>query len=304
MRIFGRARRKPTEPDANFPGLSRGKAHALRSELRKAAGERGASVRITGRTLVVDHPRLGRVKTDITGAVRALTSNVHPKAAQRIAQKLVDQMLATPLGRGSKTANVYASLRPRLVPVRDGEGTFTRDTTEAMVLDTGEGFKTMSDDELSRIDDPATLRHAAHVNLRADIESTYDVQVSDKAGGVVAIEAVGSELASAAVDLEMVLDTFAPRIDRSRGLLFSLPSHACILVAPVVEGEELVAALNTLAKTAVTYPTTQPVSRLVHLWHNGEVETLSSFDVEAQAVVITPNAYLTGLLGIDRDSEG
>ncbi|WP_156802577.1 hypothetical protein [Corynebacterium lubricantis] len=304
MRFFGPSRRKPAEPDANFPGLDREKANDLRTELRKAAEQRGAAIRINGRMILLDHPRLGKVSADVSGAVRQLGSSVHPKASQRIATSLVDQMLASPQGQGSETASVYASLRPRLVSVEDGQGTFTSDTATTIVLDTGQGFKTMSDDALSRIDDPETLRHAASVNLRADIESTFDVQVSDHGGGVVAIEAVGSELASAATELELVLDTFAPRIPRDKGLLFAIPAHGTILVSPVGEGEELVASLNHMAKVAVTYPTRQPLSRLLHFWHEGHVDTLSSFDQEARAIVITPNDYLTRLLRFDGNPEG
>lgn len=296
--------RRPHQPDPNFPGLDRRRAASLRSEIRSAAAQRGASVRILGRQLHIDHPRLGTVDADLTGTINALAGNEHPKAPRRLAQSLVDQMLATPRGAGSTTANVYAALRPRLKPVEDGKGTFTRDTELTVVLDTGEGFKTMTKTALARIDDPETLRHAAEVNARRDIESTFDVHVSQREGGVISIEAVGSELASAAVDLEMVLDTFAPRVDRSQGLLFGIPAHSAILVAPVVAGEKLVEALNALAKLCVTYPTNQPLSRLIHFWMDGSVETLSSFDREAQAVVITPNEYLTRLLRPDGNPEG
>lgn len=304
MRFFGPSRRKPAEPDSNFPGLDRERANSLRTELRKAAEERGAAIRINGRTVLLHHPRLGQITADVSAAVRQLGASVHPRAPQQIASTLVDQMLSTPKEAGSETATIYASLRPRIVSVADGQGAFTRDTTATMVLDTGEGYKTMSEDALSRIDDFETLRHAANVNLRADIEATFDVQVNEKRDGIVVIEAVGSELASAAVDLELVLDTFAPRVDRSKGLLFALPTHSTIIVAPVQEGEELVSALNNMAKAAVTYPTRQPLSRLLHFWHDGQVETLSSFDKDAQAVVITPNDYLTRLLRVDGNPEG
>ncbi|MHA2788558.1 hypothetical protein ACXZ66_05355 [Corynebacterium sp. S7] len=304
MRFFSPSRRKPAEPDANFPGLDRERANDLRTELRKAAEQRGAAIRINGKTVLLDHPRLGKVSADVSSAVRQLGSSVHPKAPRRIATALVDQMLASPQGKGSETASVYASLRPRLVQVDEGEGTFTNDTTATIVLDTGDGYKTMSDEALARIDDPETLRHAASVNLRADIESTFDVQVTDNGQGIIAIEAVGSELASAALDLALVLDTFAPRVARDKGLLFAIPTHGTILVSPVSEGEELVASLNNMAKLAVTYPTRKPLSRLLHFWYEGQVETLSSFDRDAQAIVITPNDYLTRLLRIDGNPEG
>ncbi|STC70095.1 hypothetical protein [Corynebacterium pilosum] len=296
--------RRPHQPDPNFPGLDRRRASSLRTEIRTAAAQRGASARISGRTLRIDHPRLGSVDADLTGTINALAGNEHPKAPRRLAQSLIDQMLATPKGEGTTTANVYAALRPRLRAVQDGTGTFTRDTELTVVLDTGEGFKTMTEEALARIDDPASLRRAAKVNLRGDIESTFDVQVTEQGGGVVAIEAVGSELASAAVDLDLVLDTFAPRIDRTQGLLFGIPAHSTILVAPVIAGEPLIEALNSMAKLCVSYPTDQPLSRLVHFWMDGVVETLSSFDREAQAIVITPNDYLTRLLRPDGNPEG
>ncbi len=297
-------RRRPLQPDTNFPGLDRRRASSLRSEIRTAAAQRGASARINGRSLRVDHPRLGSVDADLTGTIHALAGNEHPKAPRRLAQSLIDQMLAAPRGEGTTTANVYAALRPRLKPVEDGTGNFTRDTQLTVVLDTGDGFKTMTERALARIDEPDTLRRAAQVNLRADIESTFDVQVTEHEGGVVSIEAVGSELASAAVDLAMVLDTFAPRIDRSQGLLFGIPSHSTIYVAPVEAGQPLIDALNCLAKMCVTYPTGQPLSRLVHFWMDGAVDTLSSFDRDAGAIVITPNDYLTRLLRPDGNAEG
>ncbi|WIM68511.1 hypothetical protein QP027_03700 [Corynebacterium breve] len=304
MGIFNQAKRKPAEPDPNFPGLDRSRATELRTELRQAAAHRGASVRITGRSVLLDHPRFGTIDADLSGAIRQLSANVHPKAPQRIAQALVDQMLAGPQGRGSKTANVYASLRPRLIAVADGNGDFTNDTSLTVVIDTGEGYKRMANAALARIDDLETLHHAARVNLRKDIESTYDVDVKELPDNMVAIEAVSSEIANAAIDLDLVLDTFAPRVDRSKGLLFAMPSYSTILVCPVSEGKELIDALNDVAKMAITYPTARPLSRLVHFWHEGVVETLSSFDREAQAVVITPNDYLMRLLRVDGEPEG
>lgn len=311
-----RARRRLGEPDPNFPGLTRGRADELRTALRRAVAESGATARFDGMHGIIEHPRRGRVTLNLENLVGDVARSQHPRAAATMARAFVSAMLEDHDADSLDTAELYAGLRLRLAPITGlvpeeqeivAAATlqeFTEDTAITLVLDTEHSIRTMPLEHLRHVDDLDTLVRAARTNLREEL----------LAAPVVAHRHPGSEehpgarfwsfesgsyyVASAPILLEDVLTSWAPGLDRSLGVLFAMPTRHVMLAREVTLGDDLLEGLGRLAPVAaqLAISRSHTVSPLLHLFHDDEVTTLSRFDQEARQLQISPTPYLLELM--------
>ena len=308
--------RDRNRPDLHFPGLTRGQARELRSALRRTLAEKGATVRYDGRHAVIQHPRHGRVTVNLENLIGDVAVSQHPKAARSMARAFVSSVLEGEPTDTLTTADLYAGLRLRVAPtahlVPEEEEIiasatlhrFTADTALTLVLDTERSIQTMPLDRLREHDDLDTLVRAARNNLRTEllglaVHSQIHPGSEDHPGARFrSFESGSYYMATAPVLLEEILDAWAPDLDRSLGVLFAMPTRHILLVREVTTGEDLLEGLGRLAPVAaqVAVDGSHAVSPLLHLWHEGEITTLTSFDEEARELKITPTPYLLSLM--------
>lgn len=308
--------RDRNRPDHHFPGLTRGRAGELRAELRRSLAEKGATARFEGSHAIIDHPRRGRVTVNLENLIGDVAASQHPKAPRTMARAFVTTILEDEHAEDLDTAELYAGLRLRLAPTRNlvpeesdvvAAATlhgFTDDTAVTLVLDTERSIQTMPLDRLRKVDDLETLVRAARNNLRAELLGAA-VHVQGHPGSEEhpgarfrSFESGSYYVASAPILLEEVLHAWAPDLDQSRGVLFAVPTRHLLLAREVSTGEDLLEGLGRLAPVAAQLAVdgSHAVSPLLHLWHDGEVSTLSSFDPEAAELKITPTPYLFDLI--------
>ena len=324
LRRFRRFRRfrDRNRPDLHFPGLTRGQAGELRSALRRTLAEKGATVRYDGRHAVIEHPRHGRVTVNLENLIGDVAASQHPKAARSMARAFVASVLEAEPVDTLTTADLYAGLRLRIAPtthlVPEEEEIisaatlreFTDDTVITLVLDTERSIQTMPLDRLREHDDLATLVRAAHNNLRTELTDlrihaqTHPGSEEHPGAHFRSFESGSYYMASAAALIDEVLPVWAPDFDLSRGVLFAMPTRHILLVREISTGEDLLEGLGRLAPVAaqVAVDGAHAVSPLLHLWHEGEVTTLTSFDQEARELKITPTPYLLELMAGDGDT--
>lgn len=311
-----RSRSARNQPDPHFPDMSVTEAEQLRSELRTRVVESGGSLRLDGLHGIIDHPRHGRVTLNLAHLVRDVARSQHPKAAKNLSRSFLDAMLDGNRVAGLDTAELYAGLRMRIAPIR-GLVTeeadiihsatlhrFTDDTAVTLVLDTATSIQTMPLERLRRIDDLDTLIRAARTNLHREL---YDAHIithqhpgSEAHPGARfrSFESENYYLASAPIFLEEMLERWVPDMDLSRGVLFAMPTRHILLVRDVTTGEDLLEGLGRMAPVAahIAADGAHSVSPLLHLFHDGQVETLSAFDEEARELKILPTPYLLELI--------
>lgn len=312
----GRARRLRREPDPNFPGLDRGRADELRSALREALSEVGATTRFDGAHAIIGHPRRGRITVNLGNLVADVALSQHPRAPETMARTFVSAMLDDVAAEALDTATLYAGLRLRVAPItglmpEEAEITaaatlhdFTVDTAATMVLDTTSSIQTMPLDRLSHVDDLDTLVRAARANLRRELLGAPVVAKrhpgsEDHPGARFwSFESGSYYTGSAALLLDEALGAWAPEMDRSLGVLFAMPTRHVFLAREVSTGEDLLEGLGRLAPVAAQLGSeqTHPISPLLHLFHEGEITTLSAFDRDAGQLQITPTPYLIELI--------
>ncbi len=308
--------RERNRPDLHFPGLTKGQAGELRSALRRALAEKGATVRYDGRHAVIEHSRHGRVTVNLEKLISDVAASQHPKAARSMARAFISSVLDSEDTETLGTADLYAGLRLRVAPTTHlvpeeqeviSAATlygFTQDTAVTLVFDTELSIQTMPLERLSPHDDLDTLARAARNNLRTEllnlnVHAQLHPGSEDRPGARFrSFESGSYYTASAAILLAEILPVWAPDLDLSRGVLFAMPTRHILLVREVTTGEDLLEGLGRLAPVAaqVAVDGSHTISPLLHLWHNGEITTLTSFDQEARELKITPTPYLLELM--------
>ncbi|MDO5668568.1 MAG: hypothetical protein Q4G50_01045 [Corynebacterium sp.] len=313
--------RDRNRPDLHFPGLTRGQAGELRAALRRTLAEKGATVRFDSRHAIIDHPRQGRVAVNLENLIRDVGASQHPKAPRSMARAFLSSVLDSEPSHEWTTADLYAGLRLRiaatthLVPEEQDIVTaatlrgFTDDTAVTLVLDTERTIQTMPLDRLRDHDDVDTLVRAARNNLRtelldADVHTHIHPASEDHPGAHFrSFESGSYYTATAPVLFPDILEAWAPELDHSRGILFAMPTRHILLVREITTGEDLLEGLGRLAPVAAQLAVdgAHAVSPLLHMWHEGEVTTLTSFDQEARELKITPTPYLLELMSAGDD---
>ena len=313
--------RDRNRPDLHFPGLTRGQAGELRAALRRSLAEKGATVRYDGRHAIIQHPRQGRVTVNLENLIGDVAASQHPKAPRSMARAFVSSVLGGEPSDTLTTADLYAGLRLRVAPtthlVPEEEEIitsatlhgFTDDTVVTLVLDTEHTIQTMPLDRLREHDDVDTLVRAARNNLRTELlgidpHAQLHPGSEDHPGARFrSFESGSYYMATAPVLFPELLDAWAPDLDHSRGILFAMPTRHILLVREISTGEDLLEGLGRLAPVAaqVAVDGAHAVSPLLHMWHEGEVTTLTSFDQEARELKITPTPYLLELMAVDGD---
>lgn len=310
-------RRAGQEPDPSLAPLPKRTADQLRSELEQALGERGATISFEGDHALVSHPTRGWIGLGLADAAHDIAASQHPKAVQQIAKRLVDGLTKRPGLSEMDAAELYSELRLRVAPTGGvGEqpdpvtaaatlSQFTEDTVVTLVIESGYNTAMVAPrDQLAELDDVDSLVRAGRANIRTEllasnVQAQLHATVDEHPGARFwSFESDSEHMGSAALLLEEVLAAWAPRFDVSNGILFSMPSRNILLARSVTEGEDLVEGLTALAPAAVEAATRsdRPVSELLHLYHLGEIITISEWDAENRHLRITPNDYLQHLM--------
>lgn len=106
-------------------------------------------------------------------------------------------------------------------------------------------------------------------------------------------------IGSAPIFLEELVQKYIPSLDMSRGLLFTMPSSGQMLVRDVTTGKELFHTIGLLATASADeyFKSADKLSPRLHLWHEGQIETISDIKLpepgEKQTEIqIKPTAYL------------
>ncbi|CAM2780394.1 hypothetical protein COPR103792_03505 [Corynebacterium propinquum] len=304
------------QPDLSFPSLSRKDADQLRSSLRRQLAAEGASIRFDGMAATIEHPRRGRMSVRLDDLVRQVASSQHPKAIPNLAASFMTGLDDDTYMEQLDTASLYSRLRLRLVSTRDLSAEeqkvidaatlfdFTNDTSATIALDTASSIQTIALEKLAEIDDVDALERAARTNLREELRNTdIDVQfhngpVESPGASAWTFESSSHYLGSAPLLLEEFIDMWAPEIDTTNGLLFSMPTRHLLLVRSVTEGTDLLEGISRMAPVAaqIADSAESTVSPLVHVYDDGEITTISNWTPGSQQIEIAPNTHIMNQL--------
>ncbi|WP_455006519.1 hypothetical protein [Corynebacterium propinquum] len=304
------------QPDPSFPSLSRKDADQLRSSLRRQLAAEGASIRFDGMAATIEHPRRGRMSVRLDDLVRQVASSQHPKAIPNLAASFMTGLDDDTYMEQLDTASLYSRLRLRLVSPRDLSAEeqkvidaatlfdFTNDTSATIALDTASSIQTIALEKLAEIDDVDALERAARTNLREELRnSDIDVQfhngpVESPGASAWTFESSSHYLGSAPLLLEEFIDMWAPEIDTTNGLLFSMPTRHLLLVRSVTEGTDLLEGISRMAPVAaqIADSAESTVSPLVHVYDDGEITTISNWTPGSQQIEIAPNTHIMNQL--------
>lgn len=304
------------QPDPSFPSLSRKDADQLRSSLRRQLAAEGASVRFDGMVATIEHPRRGRMSVRLDDLVHQVASSQHPKAIPNLTANFMSGLDNDTYVDQLDTAAFYSRLRLRLVSTRDLSAEeqrvvdaatlfgFTNDTSATIAVDTASSIQTIALEKLSEIDDIDALERAARTNLREELRtSDVDVQFHngpDESPGASAwtFESSSHYLGSAPLLLEEFVDMWAPEIDTTNGLLFSMPTRHLLLVREITEGTDLLEGISRMAPVAaqIADSAESTVSPLVHVYDDGEITTISNWTPGSHQIEIAPNAHIMNQL--------
>lgn len=304
------------QPDPSFPSLNRKDADQLRSSLRRQLAAEGASIRFNGTAATIEHPRRGRMSVRLDDLVNQVASSQHPKAIPNLVASFVSGLDNDTYVDQLDTAAFYSRLRLRLVSTRDLSAEeqqvvdaatlfgFTNDTSATIALDTASSIQTIALEKLAEIDDIDVLERAARTNLREELRtSDIDVQFHngpDESPGASAwtFESSSHYLGSAPLLLEEFVGMWAPEIDTTNGLLFSMPTRHLLLVRAVTEGTDLLEGISRMAPVAaqIADSAETTVSPLVHVYDDGEITTISNWTPGSHQIEIAPNAHIMNQL--------
>lgn len=316
---FWRRRRGPrgSDPDPGFPHLNRRDAEQLRQAVRDALQHHGAAVRFDGDQAVIRHPRRGMMTVSLAGLSRDVAYSQHPKAAQHLSSAYVNDVFADPDVAELTDAELYAGLRLRLLPAEGAGGgaaqqvtdaaalgPFTHDTLATLVVDTPHAVQTVPLKRLRELDDLASLERAATANTRDELSrAPVDVRLNSGAeqhpgARFWSVEADDVPVSSAALLLADALAWWLPALDVSEGLLVAVPTRHSLLVRPITSGEDLVEGMTSIAAAALekSLGSRHPVSPLLHVFHEGEIETISAWEKQERHLRIIPTERLIRLM--------
>ena len=315
---FWRRRRGPrgSDPDPGFPHLNRRDADQLRQEVRDALRDHGAAVRFDGDQAVIRHPRRGTMTVSLAGLSRDVAYSQHPKAARHLSSAYVNYVFADPDVAELTDAELYAGLRLRLVPAEGAGGgvqqvtdaaalgPFTHDTVATLVVDAPHAVQTVPLERLRALDDLESLERAATANTRDELSrAPVDVRLHSGAeqhpgARFWSVEADDAPVSSAALLLSDALAWWLPKLDVSEGLLVAVPTRHSLLVRPITSGEDLIEGMTSIAASALekALDSRHPLSPLLHVFHEGEIETISAWEEQERHLRIIPTERLIWLM--------
>lgn len=146
------------------------------------------------------------------------------------------------------------------------------------------------------------LYRMGYRNLWQDLIDS-DLHVNELSPGpkekVWVFEGSSPYVGSAPIFLEELVQRYIPEMDMSTGLLFTMPSSAQMLVRNVTTGMELFHTIGLLATASADeyFKSPDKLSPRLHLWHDGQIETISDIKLPEKGerqteIQIKPTAYL------------
>ena len=156
------------------------------------------------------------------------------------------------------------------------------------------------------------LYRMGYRNLWQDLVDS-DLRVTEMNPGpkelVWVFEGSSPYIGSAPIFLEELVQKYIPSVDINRGLLFTMPSSGQMLVREVTTGKELFHTIGLLATASADeyFKSPDKLSPRLHLWHDGQIETISDLKLpdpgEKQTEIqIKPTAYLISQLNEGPDA--
>lgn len=298
-------------PDRQFPQLSRHRAEQLRRELLDTVDARGGRLEVEGTRARIVREDAPPVTADLGPLIDALAGDDSPHAVPARVEGFVRAVLSERDPARMSTADVYAALRLRLLPVRGLTGNqrdvvnrtkitdFTVDTAACAVLDNGHDAQPVGLDRLADHDDVATLSAAGLRNLGRELAGAqvrvdlHDLGHRRPGECLWTLSSVNPYLGSAPLLLDELLPRWLPEQPLDDGVLFAMPSADLLLIRPLTRGADLVAGVELAARSAHEgwMIGEQPLSPLLHVWRNGTVETVTRLGNDHR-LRITPPVWL------------
>lgn len=183
---------------------------------------------------------------------------------------------------------------------------FSGDTLIRLTLDTPRGeidaTFPLSAETLEDRGPVEDLYRMGYRNLWQDLVDS-DLKVTEISPGpkekVWLFEGTSPYVGSAPIFLEELIEKFLPQIDMASGVLFTMPSNSQMLVRDVTAGMELFHTIGLLATATADeyFKSPDKISPRLHLWHEGQIETISDIKMpelgeEQTEIQIKPTAYL------------
>lgn len=289
-------------PDADFPHLDRSRADMLRRELAYRFSLEGAHIDIDGTFAMVMRPDGGAAHVSLKTLAMNVAGLDGLSQLPELVKNFVHGTLADATLNNLSTAELYKSLRLRLLPTPEEEGAleegiehqirdnsvlrgFTSDTSIALVLDTEHAIRIQPLDELEAFDSLDALERAADRNtwqelLDAKVDVTY---VNNDEGGegsdFWAFESSSYYLGSSPLFLTDLLNRWAPEMDQSRGVIFAVPDRDLMIARPVTTGESLMNGITSMVRIAMRFGLGNPtsISPRLHLLHENQINTFTDY---------------------------
>ncbi|NLZ58179.1 MAG: hypothetical protein GX898_07770 [Corynebacterium sp.] len=289
-------------PDADFPHLDRSRADMLRRELAYRFSLEGAHIDIDGTFAMVMRPDGGAAHVSLKTLAMNVAGLDSLSQLPELVKNFVHGTLADATLNNLSTAELYRSLRLRLLPTPEEEGAleegiehqirdnsvlrgFTSDTSIALVLDTEHAIRIQPLEELEAFDSLDALERAADRNtwqelLDAKVDVTY---VNNDEGGegsdFWAFESSSYYLGSSPLYLTDLLNRWAPEMDQSRGVIFAVPDRDLMIARPVTTGESLMNGITSMVRIAMRFGLSNPtsISPRLHLLHENQINTFTDY---------------------------
>lgn len=294
-------------PDADLPPLDRSRANMLRRELEYRFALKDAQIDINGNAAMVLRPDGGVAHVSLKALAINAASLDNLSQLPELVDNFVHGTLADATLRNLSTAELYKSLRLRLLPTPEDDALassdeglerqirdnsvlrgFTSDTSIALVLDTEHAIRIQPLDELEEFDSLDALERAADRNtwqelLDAKVDVTYVDNNAEGGEGsdFWAFESSSYYLGSSPLFLSDLLTRWAPEMDQSKGVIFAVPDRDLMIARPVTTGESLMNGITSMVRIAMRFGLGNPtsISPRLHLLHDNQINTFTDYRI-------------------------
>lgn len=290
------------EPDDDLPLFSRHEAARFRRLVAETMGGLGREVVVTGQAVEgADGQVFGL--SNLSAVAAAGPESEWPEIVDRHCRRIL--ALADRSDTGPVQLDGHLVLRLVGVDSLGPDGAqmfsyaseFAPGVVRVLCVDEPEAVRLLGDKQVAQF---APLGPALDLGLRnlssmIDADPTVPYELEDTVGDHVAhftvLESDGVYVASYAQCMEQVLHRWAPGVDVSRGVIFSVPFRNVLAFRPVGDAMSILGTIQLMAPFAFAAHgrNAGPVSPHVMLWEpSGAVTPLSSFDGESLRITPGP----------------